>query len=104
MAWSSFFLTEAEKWLWRVSSLIVAGSCMLTCLLIVCSGVMCNSMNEDNLFAGVEGILVIINSIVYITSRFILLLLPWIQFRSGTKVDVRMWKELDWIKFLLHFR
>lgn len=103
IAWSSFFPTEAEKWLWRVNSLLVAGGCTLACFLIVCSGVIRNSTNEDDLFGGVEGILIVINIIVYITARFILLILPWIQLRGGTRVDAAVWKELDWTQFFLHF-
>lgn len=99
MAWPSFFPTEVEKWLWRVCSLLVAAGCTPACLVLVCVGVVRNSTNEDRLFAGIEGKLIVMNSIVYIYARFILLVLPWIQLRGGSSVDTSVWKNLDWPNF-----
>jgi len=98
--WSSPFPTAAEKWLWRVSTILIAGGPLLLLLLIALADCFSSSFLAVIFQNPVFSIIFIILLIAtYIFSRIILLVLPLILLRS---LPPSALLKLKWSEFFPH--
>ena len=105
IAWSFHFATPQERWMWRISAILVSSlpmSLFPVGLLMMAFG---DEDNEDNkptwvklgeFFVGLTFILMVP---LYITARIALLILPFVALPA---LPPGAYVELDWVSFLPH--
>jgi len=96
--WSSNFPAATERWLWRVSTILITGGPLFTLFLIM----MCNCVSDpilQSVFKTSGGVMFIILIPVYIISRTILLIIPLTVLRSLPPTALL---ELKWSEFFPH--
>ena len=97
IAWSFHFATLPERWVWRISAILVAGLPIAMAALVTLLGVIETTETEPY-----EDFLVfIIMSILslYIIARIALLVLPFMALRA---LPPGAYVQLDWVSFLPH--
>jgi len=96
--WSFTFLTIAEKWLWRVSALLITGGPLLMLFPTIMFNWVSNRTLE-RIFNILSDFTFVILVPVYTISRVVLLILPLILLRSLPPTALR---ELKWSEFFPH--
>jgi len=96
--WPFIFPTATERWLWRVSAILITGGPLLLLFLGIMSGWVSNPILKSILKAS-NGVMLTILIPVYITSRIILLILPLTLLRS---LHPTAFLELKWSEFFPH--
>jgi len=98
--WPSTFLTTSEKWLWRVSVIMITGGPLLTMFPIIIGAMDCVSNPIlKNILDFSARFMVYTLAPVYIFSRIILLILPLVLLRSLHPTALL---ELKWSEFFPH--
>jgi len=96
--WSFTFPTTAERWLWRVSAILITGGLLVPLLLGIMSNWVSNPILESTLETSSEFIFITLIP-VYIISRMILLMLPLVLLRNLPPTALL---ELKWVEFFPH--
>ena len=96
--WPSVFPTAAEKWLWRVSAILISGGPLLYVFLRIMFESVSNRILESILGTSCKFTFVILIP-AYIVSRIILLILPLVLLRSLPPTALH---ELKWSEFFPH--
>ncbi|KAJ7879740.1 hypothetical protein B0H14DRAFT_2566591 [Mycena olivaceomarginata] len=95
-AWNAAFPSTAEKWLWRLSSVFIAGCpAFLGC----CWQLFLASKSDDDTFWTTFLIALGIGAPIYTICRVLLIILPLIALRA---VPVRAFVDVDWSVYIPH--
>ncbi|KAJ7751682.1 hypothetical protein B0H16DRAFT_1547998, partial [Mycena metata] len=97
-AWNASFPSGAEMWTWRISSATIATYPIPIILITICGVVLDNALHADTLFVWLNSFLVI-GTVVYIPSRFILIILPFTMLRAPPP---RAFMDVNWSNYIPH--
>jgi len=98
MPWSFTFPSAAERWLWRISAILITGGPLLYYLLVIMSDWVSNLILKNILSTSGQLFFIILIP-MYIISRVILLILPLTLLRS---LPPTAFLELKWSEFFPH--
>jgi len=99
ITWPSTFLTAVERWLWRISAILITGGPLLTLFLITILGNQVSNFTLGQVVEPSTAFMFYTLAAVYIISRNILLVLPLILLRDLSPTALL---ELKWSKFFPH--
>jgi len=96
IAWSFHFATFQERWVWRISTILVLGVPMFVSAALIPQFPNNTWMNLLERFLGLIGGVMMF---LYIISRIVLLVLPFVALRA---LPPGAYVQLNWVSFLPH--
>ena len=102
IAWSFHFATLQERWVWRISAILVSGVPISLVALVFLSPEFVNKENNHTwvkLYGDFMALIGIVMIFLYIIARIILLVLPFMALRA---LPPGAYVQLNWVSFLPH--
>ena len=102
IAWSFHFATLQERWVWRISAILVTGVPISLVAGGMLSDEFCYKINNPTWKKLYDGLIISIGSgmaFLYIIARIVLLVLPFVALRA---LPPGVYVQVNWVSFLPH--